>query len=98
LKNPFQGIHHIYGNEKAIAGYKEGKFENGAVIAFDLINYNQADSTIQESGRKLIGVMQKDSSKYASTGGWGFEGFATDSKTERLVSDGGQSYLPAMNP
>lgn len=35
--------------------------------------------------------MQKDSAKYASTGGWGLEGFAADSKTERLVSDGGQS-------
>lgn len=53
LENPFQGIHHIYGNEKAIAGYKDGKFEDGAVIVFDLLNYDQAGNTIQESGRSL---------------------------------------------
>ncbi len=91
LENPFQGIHHIYGNEQAIEGYKSGTFQDGAVIIFDLLNYNQADMTIQESDRKLIGIMQKDSAAYASKGGWGFEGFAGDSKTERLVADGGQS-------
>ncbi len=91
LENPFQGIHHIYGNEKAIEGYKTGKYEDGAVIVFDLLNYTEVDKTIQEADRKLIGIMQKDSTKNASTGGWGFEGFASDSKTERLVTDGGQS-------
>lgn len=29
--------------------------------------------------------MLKDSRKFAATGGWGFEGFAGNSKTERAV-------------
>lgn len=91
LENPFQGIHHIYGNEKAIQGYKNGMFEDGSVIVFDLLNYNEAESSIQETERKLIGIMEKDGKKFNATGGWGFEGFSSDSKTERLVSDGGQS-------
>lgn len=35
--------------------------------------------------------MSKDSSKYKTTGGWGFEGFKGNSKTERLVADDGTS-------
>lgn len=91
LADPFQGIHHIYANHKGEKGYKDGKYEDGAILVFDLLNYVEKDKTIQESDRKLIGVMQKDAAKYASTGGWGFEGFTGDSKSERLVKDGGKS-------
>ncbi|GAB4264726.1 MAG: cytochrome P460 family protein [Methylomicrobium sp.] len=91
LENPFQGLHHVYANQQAQAGLKTGKYQDGAVLVFDLLNYVEKDKTIQEGDRKLVGVMQKDAKKYAATGGWGFEGFAGDSKTERLVNDGGKS-------
>lgn len=91
LENPFQGIHHVYANGKAARGLKKGTYADGSVLVFDLLNYEEKDKTIQEGNRKLVGVMRKDSAKYASTGGWGFEGFAGDSKTERLVKDGGKS-------
>jgi hypothetical protein len=35
--------------------------------------------------RKIVGVMHKDGRRYAMTGGWGFEGFVGDSRTERAV-------------
>lgn len=91
LENPFQGIHHVYANKDAAEGLKSGKYKDGAVLVFDLLNYQEKDKTIQEGERKLVGVMLKDAKKYAATGGWGFEGFAGNSKTERLVSDGGKS-------
>lgn len=91
LENPFQGIHHVYANPKAVKGLNTGTYANGAVFAFDLLNYTEKDLTIQEGDRKLIGIMHKDSNKYSSTGGWGFEGFSGNSKTKRLVNDGGQS-------
>ena len=91
LENPFQGIHHIYANGKAASGLKTGNYKDGSVLVFDLLKYEEKDKTIQEGERKLVGVMHKDSTKYASTGGWGFEGFAGNSKTERLVKDGGKS-------
>ena len=90
LENPFQGIHHIYGNKKAMSGYKKGKFSNGSVIVFDLLNYKHSDKTIVEEDRKLIGVMKKDS-KAKSTGGWLYQAFKADSKTDKIVSDGGKS-------
>ena len=91
LENPFQGIHHVYANDKAAKGLKTGTYADGSVLVFDLFNYVEKDKTIQEGDRKLVGVMQKNSAKYAATGGWGFEGFAGNSKTERLVKDGGKS-------
>jgi hypothetical protein len=89
LENPFQGLHHIYGNDKALAGLESGNYMDGSVLVFDLLSYKQGGKVIQESARKLIGVMVKNSNSFKSTGGWGFEGFAGDSKSKRLVGDGG---------
>lgn len=87
LVGAFGGIHHIYGNEKAMTGYKsKGRaFPDGSVIVFDLLEDKPGGGAIQEGARKVVGVMHKDSRKYASTGGWGFEGFKGDSKTDRAV-------------
>jgi hypothetical protein len=85
LYDAFGGIHHLYANKKAEQGYKSGKFADGSVIVFDLLEAKAADNTVQEGVRKVLGVMQKDATKYKDTGGWGFEGFKGDSKTERVV-------------
>jgi hypothetical protein len=98
LENPFQGIHHVYANDKAADGLKNGTYADGSVLVFDLLNYTEKDKTIQEGERKLVGVMHKDSAKYSATGGWGFEGFAGNSKTERLVKDGGKSCFDCHAP
>ena len=89
LENPFQGLHHVYGNDKALKGLTTGDYADGSVFVFDLLNYKQDEKTIQEGKRKLIGVMVKDRVNFKTTGGWGFEGFAGDSKNKRLVGDGG---------
>lgn len=98
LENPFQGIHHVYANDKAIQGYKDGKFPDGSVLVFDLLDYVEEGDTIQEGDRKLVGVMHKDAKKYAETGGWGFEGFTKSSETERLTNDGGVSCYVCHTP
>lgn len=90
LESPFQGLHHVYGNSKAVKGLNGGNYSDGSVLVFDLLSYNQKDKTIQEGTRKLVGVMVKNEKAFKSTGGWGFEGFAGDSKSKRLVGDGGQ--------
>jgi hypothetical protein len=85
LYDAFGGIHHLYANAAALRGYKSGKFPDGAVIVFDLLEARSADNTVQEGARKVVGVMVKDMKKYATTGGWGYEGFKGDSSTERAV-------------
>jgi len=91
LENPFMGIHHVYGNEQGVKGTKTDHYEDGSILVFDLLKYMTADHASTEGDRVLVGVMVKDSNKYQSTGGWGFEGFAGNSHTKRLVNDGGKS-------
>ena len=85
LHATFGGIHHLYANEPAMKGYRDGKFPDGAVIVFDLLEATSADNAVTEGKRKVVGVMHRDAKKYAATGGWGFEGFAGDSQTQRVV-------------
>lgn len=81
----FGGIHHLYANKRALEGYAKGKFPDGAVIVFDLLEVSTAGNATTEGARKVVGVMHKDAKKFAATGGWGFEGFKADSRTERVV-------------
>jgi hypothetical protein len=85
LYDAFGGIHHLYANKAAMAGYKTGKWADGAVIVFDLLEAKSADNAVVEGSRKVVGVMHRDARKYAATGGWGYEGFKGDSSTERAV-------------
>lgn len=87
LHASFGGIHHIYANKKAVKGYRTGKFADGSVIVFDLLEDHRGDGAIVEGARKVAGVMHKNSKKYAQTGGWGFEGFAGGDPTKRVVKD-----------
>jgi hypothetical protein len=84
--NTTGGYHHIYGNAKAMQGYTSGHFPEGSVIVFDVLNMKEQGGNIQEDGRNHLDVMVKDSLKYASTGGWGYEEFKGDSHTERTLT------------
>ena len=91
LHEAFGGIHHLYANPRAMAGYRGGPFADGAVIVFDLLETTSADNAIVEGPRKVVGVMHKDAKKYAETGGWGFEGFGGGDKMNRVVGDNAAS-------
>lgn len=84
LYDSFGGIHHIYANAKALQGYRTGRFPDGAVIVFDLLEARTENHALVEGPRKLVGVMHRDARRYGATGGWGFEGFRGDGR-ERLV-------------
>jgi hypothetical protein len=86
LYDAFGGIHHIYANDKALQGYKTGKFPDGSVIVFDLLEAKSESNTYVEGPRKVVGVMYKNSKKFKDTGGWGFEAFKGDTK-ERVVKN-----------
>jgi hypothetical protein len=78
----------VYANEKALRALRDGKgkYPDGAVFVFDLLEANGAENAIVEGPRKVVGVMQRDAKRFASTGGWGFEGFKGDTR-ERAVTD-----------
>lgn len=85
LYGAFGGIHHIYANSKALKGYRSDKFPDGSVIAFDLLEAVHDGNAVTEGQRKVLGVMHKDSKKYKTTGGWGFEGFGGGDPNKRVV-------------
>jgi hypothetical protein len=87
LEGPFGGIHHIYANSKAMSGLTGGHYEDGAVFVFDLLDYDDSENTIVEAARKRIDVMQYDREQFSATGGWGFESFVGDSRTEWVEQD-----------
>ena len=87
LEVPFGGIHHVYANPLAMHGLEAGRYVDGAIFVFDLLDYTVSDNILAEQDRKRIDVMHFDRSQYVNTGGWGYETFVGDSATERLDQD-----------
>src|SRR5262245_38846334 len=86
----FGGLHHIYANEKAMGGYRAGRFPDGSVLVFELLETRENAGVTTEGPRKRVGVMVKESKRYADTGGWGVESFQGDSQTERRLNAEGR--------
>lgn len=55
------------------------------MIVFDLLEAKRDGGALTEGPRKVAGVMHRDSKRFADTGGWGYEGFAAGSNTQRVV-------------
>jgi hypothetical protein len=81
----FGGIHHIHANPKAMEGYTTGQFPDGSIIVFDLLEAREQQGDVEEGQRRFIDVMVKDSQRFSGTGGWGYEEFKGNSKTERTI-------------
>lgn len=79
------GLHNIYANDAAVAGYRAGAFPDGSIIVFDLLELQEKNGSLVPGARRWLGVMEKNAVKYAATGGWGFDNFFGDSKTDREV-------------
>jgi hypothetical protein len=80
------GFQHIYANPQAMDGYRTRTFPDGSVIVFDWLDMQQGEASFTEGARRQVDVMAKDSKRFATTGGWGFQRFVKDSKTERAAA------------
>ena len=76
------GFHHTYANSEAMAGYRTREFPSGSIVVFEWLEPREKDGLFYEGPRRQVDVMVKDSSRFASTGGWGFQRFVKESKTE----------------
>lgn len=82
-------VYHIYANEKAVEGYQNKRFPDGSIIVADFFDTKETNGAIEETSRLRLAMMVKDSSRFAKTGGWAFEQFKGDSRTESsLGADG----------
>jgi hypothetical protein len=84
LFDAFGGIHHIYANASALQALRgKTEFTDGSMLVFDLITAAPFTGGIAEGERRRIDVMQRNTRKFSSTGGWGYGSFAGSS--EQLV-------------
>jgi hypothetical protein len=82
------GMHNVYINSTGEAALKKGgAYPDKTVFTTDLHDFTIADGSYVEGARKAIAVMVKDSKKYASTGGWGFQIFAGGDPKKPMVTD-----------
>jgi cytochrome P460 len=80
------GFQHIYANDKGMQGYRTGSFPEGAILIYDFLEgIEDSSGATKEGPRRFTSVMVRDSKRYASTGGWGFEEFRGDSETDRMI-------------
>jgi len=85
------GIHHIYANDKALEGYDSGKFPDGSVIVYDLLETKEVAGNSIEGQTRRVDVMVKQSDRYASTGGWEFMSFSGNDQTDGKLTTARQA-------
>lgn len=76
------GFQHVYANERAMDGYRTRIFPEGSVIVVDWLGLSEGAAAFAEGPRRQIDVMVRDSLRFSASGGWGFQRFTKDSKTE----------------
>ena len=84
------GMHLIYVNEKGLSTLKKAgpyPYPDGTIFADDVHEFSVKDGSYVEGDKKAVTVMVKDSKKYATTGGWGFQVWLASDLSKPLVPD-----------
>jgi hypothetical protein len=84
------GLHHIYVNARGLPTLKAGgpfPYPDGTIFADDVHDFSVKDGASLEGAKTFVTVMVKDSKKYATTGGWGFQVWAEGNPTKPQVPD-----------
>ena len=93
------GMHNVYANARAVAALKKGgPYPNGSQFVTDLHDFTITDGSYVEGPRKGVATMVKDSKKYASTGGWGFQFWAGGDPSKPQVTDAAKQCFACHEP
>ena len=76
----FAGLHHVYANAQAMAGYRARTFPVGSVMVFDVLATKPGPGSLTTAERRILDVMEK------TADGWRYTEFNGDSHTERTVT------------
>jgi hypothetical protein len=68
------------------------------VFVDDVREFSVDDGAYHQGGRKFLTVMVKDSKKYASTGGWGFQAWPGGDATKPIVDDSSKQCFSCHVP
>ena len=82
------GMHNVYVNATGEAALKQGgPYPDGTVLLDDVHDFTVSEGSSAEGPLKILGFMAKDKSKYAATGGWGFQAWDGGDPNKPLVTD-----------
>jgi hypothetical protein len=93
------GMHNVYVNSTGLPALKKGgTYPNRSMFATDLHEFTVSDGSYVEGARKGLAVMVKDSKKYASTGGWGFQFWPGGDPNKPFVTDAAKQCFECHQP
>jgi len=93
------GMHNVYANAGAAAALKKGgPYPNGSQFVTDLHDFTITEGSHVEGARKGLATMIKDSKRYASTGGWGFQFWAEGDAKKPQVTDAAKQCFACHEP
>ena len=93
------GMHNVHVNATGEAALKKGgPYPDRTIFVTDLHDFTISDGSYVEGAFKGIAVMVKDTKKYASTGGWGFQFFAGGDAKKPVVTDAAKQCFECHQP
>ena len=93
------GMHNVYVNSVGEAALKKGgPYPDKTMFVTDLHDFTVSDGSYVEGARKGLAVTVKDSKKYASTGGWGFQFFEGGDPKKPQVTDAAKQCFACHQP
>jgi Cytochrome P460 len=93
------GMHNVHVNSTGEPALKKGApYPNGTMLVIDLHDFAVVDGSYVEGSLKGVALMEKDSKKYASTGGWGFQFWAGGDPKKAVVTDATKQCFGCHQP
>ena len=81
------GMHNVHINSVGVSALrKAGLYPDGTIFLTDLHDFSVVDGAYVEGPLKGLAVMKKQSKRYASTGGWGYQ-FWVGNPLKPMVTD-----------
>src|ERR1700730_9674747 len=82
------GMHNVHVNPVGEPALKtRGPYPDGSMFLTDLQDFSVVDGSYVEGALKGLALMQKDSQRFAATGGWGFQFWAEGDPKKPAVTD-----------
>jgi hypothetical protein len=76
------GLHHYYANGPALEGFRSSTFPRGAIIVDERLETREVNGVILKGECHGVAVMMKNPERYRDSGGWGFDRFADNDRTD----------------
>jgi Cytochrome P460 len=93
------GMHNVHVNSTGEPVLKQGApYPNGTMFVIDLHDFAVVDGSYVEGPLKGVALMEKDSKKYTSTGGWGFQFWAGGDPKKAVVTDATKQCFGCHQP